>query len=446
MVQRGGRLRLPARTILTASLALGLALFAGNLARAATPTVKELRIEGVINVFTADYIVNGIAGAERDGDALVLITMDTPGGIDTSMRRIIQAILASRLPVAVYVSPGGARAASAGLYVSQAADVIAMAPGTNIGSAHPVFLDTGTGNSPQGSSQDVEGQKVLNDSIAYIQSLASLHGRNADWAASAVRESVNVPAEKALDLHVIDLVSRDRDSLLRDIDGRRLQKNGKDLEIRSAGAAVEAQPMDFAQGLLHALSDPQVAELLLLLAIVAIVFEVTHPGAILPGVVGVISGVLALVAFESLPVSYAGLGLVVFGIVLFAVDVTAPTHGVLTVGGVVSLALGSFMILDAAAPYLEPNIWLAVLPPLAAGVIIAGFISRALAVRRRPPATGMTALVGAVGEAREALSEAGGLVLVDGALWQATAAEKIKPGARVKVKAVNGLQLEVVPD
>ena len=432
-----------ARLALAAVLAAAPAAPSLNAGAVAPGTVAVLRIEGVINVFTADYIVNGITAAQRDGAGAVVITMDTPGGIDTSMRRIIQAILGTPLPVTVFVSPSGARAASAGLYISQAADVIAMAPGTNIGSAHPVFLDTGSGNAPQGSTADIEGQKILNDSVAYIQALATVHGRNADWAADAVRNSVNVPAERAVELHVADLVSPDLPSLLTSIDGRRVSKNGQAIVLHTAGSVVEAQSMDFFQGLLHALADPQVAELFLLLAILAIAFEVTHPGAILPGVVGVLSGVLALVAFESLPVNYAGVALLGFGLVLFAVDVRSPTHGVLTAGGVLSLGLGTFLVLDATAPYLEPNLWLTVLPPLAVGGIVAFFISRAVAVRRRPAATGTSALVGIEGEVRERLGEGGGMVMVDGALWQAESDQPIAAGARVRVTAVDGLRLRV---
>ena len=412
-------------------------------ARADAPRVTVLRIDGVINVFTADYITGALDSAKASGSSLVVIGMDTPGGIDSSMRRIIQAILASPLPVAVYVSPSGGRAASAGLYISQSADVLAMAPGTNIGSAHPVFLDAS--GSAGGSGSSVEDQKVLNDSVAYIQGLANLHHRNADWAVDAVKNSVNVTAEKAVELHVADRVSPDMPSLLRDIDGQQLTKNGQSITVHSAGAVIDEQGMNWSQALLHALADPQVAYLFFLLAILAIGFEVTHPGAILPGVIGVISGLLALVAFESLPVSLAGIALVAFALLLFAADVHAPTHGVLTTGGVLALALGSFLILDAGSPFLEPNIWLAVLPPLGVGLILAFLISRAIAARRRPNTVGVNSLLGAEGEVREDLGPEGGLVMVDGALWQANAEVALSRGARVRVKSVEGLRLMVDP-
>lgn len=443
LVAGGGDGRRITRLVLACILGLmGLAMTAAP-ARAAQPKVTVLRIDGVINIFTADYIVGALDSAKADGADLVVIGMDTPGGIDSSMRKIIQGILASPLPVAVFVGPSGARAASAGLYISQAADIIAMAPGTNIGSAHPVFLNAGTGQA-QGAT-DVESQKVLNDSVAYIQGLATLHHRNVEWATDAVKNSVNVPAEKAVELHVADRISADLPTLLRDIDGQTVNKHGADLTIHSAGALVDQREMGFYQGLLHALADPQIAYLFMLLAILAIGFEVTHPGAILPGVVGVLAGAMALVAFESLPVNYAGIALVAFAIVLFAADVHSPSHGVLTTGGILSLALGSFLILDAGAPFLEPNLWLAVLPPIAVGLILAFLVSRAIAARRRPQVTGNAALVGAEGEAREDLGPDGGLVMVDGALWQASAAVAVSRGTRVRVRSVEGLHLKVEP-
>jgi membrane-bound serine protease (ClpP class) len=410
-------------------------------AAAGPPRVAVLRIDGVINVFTADYVAGGLETASREGDGLVVIGMDTPGGLDSAMRKIIQAILASPVPVAVYVGPSGARAASAGLYISQSADILAMAPGTNIGSAHPVFLDA-SGSVQAGTS--VEDQKVLNDSVAFIQGLANLHHRNADWATDAVRNSVNVPAERAVELRVADRLSLDLPALLREVDGQSIEKQGRTLTVRSRGALVDQRSMTSWQALLHALADPQVAYLFMLLAILAIGVEVTHPGAILPGVVGVIAGLVSLVAFESLPVNLTGVVLVLFGLALFAADVRAPSHGVLTTGGVVALALGGFLVLDAGAPFLEPNLWLALLPPLTVGLLLALLVSRAVAVRRRPPPPG-SSLLGAEGEAREDLGARGGLVMVEGELWRARAEVPVLRGTRVRVRAVEGLVVEVDP-
>ena len=428
--------------LLLATFGAAFVLASAQPARAAQARVTVLRIDGVINVFSADYISGALDAAKQGGSDLVVIGMDTPGGLDTSMRQIIQSILASPVPVAVYVGPSGARAASAGLYITQAADIVAMAPGTNIGSAHPVFIGV-SGNVQNAPS--VEDQKVLNDSVAFIQGLATLHHRNVDWATDAVKNSVNVTATRAVELGVADRVEPDLAALLRAVDGQQVEKHGHSTTLHTAGALVEQRSMTFWQGLLHALADPQVAYLFLLLAILAIGFEITHPGAVLPGVVGVIAAAIALVAFGSLPVNLAGVALVLFALALFAADVRAPTHGVLTTGGVVSLALGSFLILDAGAPFLEPNIALAIGPPVVVGLMLAFLISRAVAVRHRPPASGTATMVGLEGEAREDLGHDGGLVMIEGALWQATAAVPVERGDRVVVTAIDGLRVRVEP-
>jgi membrane-bound serine protease (ClpP class) len=279
--------------------------------------------------------------------------------------------------------------------------------------------------------------------VAYIQGLANQHHRNAEWAADAVKNSVNVPAEKAVELHVADLLSSSTAHLLTAVDGRTVEKRGHTLTLHTAGAPVVSHEMGFAQGLLHALADPQIAYLLMLLAILAIGVEITHPGAILPGVTGAIAIVLALVSFESLPVSYAGLALVFFGVVLFAVDIKASTHGVLTTGGILAVALGGFLILDATTPYLEPSLWAVLVPPLSVGGLMAFIVAKAIAVRRRRPVTGIQLLIGAEGEARADLSPAGGTVFVDGALWQAFSSAPIPRGARVRITGVDGLRLTV---
>jgi len=436
------RRRLGLRTLALAMGVVAALLGMARPAHAAQAHVAVLRIDGVINVFTADYISGALDAARNDGTDLVVIGMDTPGGLDTAMRQIIQSMLASPVPVAVYVGPSGARAASAGLYISQAADIVAMTPGTNIGSAHPVFI--GAGGSVQ-NVPSVEDQKVLNDSVAFIQGLATLHHRNVDWATDAVKNSVNVTAEKAVELHVADRVAPDLAALLHDVDGQVLEKQGRTITLHTANALVDQRSMTFWQGLLHALADPQVAYLFMLLAILAIGFEITHPGAVLPGVVGVISAAIALVAFGSLPVNLVGVVLVLFSLVLFASDLPAPSHGVLTTGGVVALALGSFLVLDAGAPFLEPNIALAIFPPIAVGLMLAFLVSRAVAVRHRPPTSGIGTMVGVEGEAREDLGAAGGLVMVEGALWQASAAVPVHRGDRVRVQQVEGLRLRVEP-
>ncbi|MGB2939931.1 MAG: nodulation protein NfeD [Candidatus Dormiibacterota bacterium] len=435
-----GRWRRALVAVTLAAAFAGAIAAAPQPARAAGARVHQLRIEGVINAFSADYIAGGIGRAETENADAVLITMDTPGGLDSAMRQIIQAILNTRLPVILYVSPQGARAASAGLFITQAADVVAMAPGTNIGSAHPVLI--GADGSPT-SAPTVEEQKVLNDSVAYIQGLANLHHRNVDWAADAVRNSANVPADQAVSLHVADLVSPDTPTLLRQLDGRQVQKGSQALTLKTADATITEDKLGLVTGLLHFIADPQIALLLLLAAVLAIGFEVIHPGAVIPGVVGTLAGVLALVALQTLPVSWAGIALMAFAALLFAIDVRAPTHGVLTGAGVISLAVGSLLVLGAAGPFLTPNPALAIVPALAVGVVLAFFVSRAIAARRRPVMTGSERLVGSEGEVREDLGPEGGWVMVDGALWQAQSLEPIPRGTRVRVRAIHGLRLEV---
>src|SRR3979490_2521327 len=284
--------RLARALISILALATAMAATAPS-ASAQAPQGAQLKLEGVINVFTADYISSGLDRAVRDGDNAVVITMDTPGGLDTAMRRIIKAILACPLPVGVYAGPSGGGAASAGLYISQAADVLAMAPGTNIGSAHPVFFDSSgnlTATDPN-SQQAIEEAKVLNDSGAHIEGRANLHRRNASWASDAVRHSVNVTAEEAVSLHVADLLSHDLPSLLRTIDGQSMPKTGGPVTFHTAGAGVAVEEMGIVPRILHDLADPSIAFLILLIAVVAIGYEVTHPGAVIPGVVGVLLGV-----------------------------------------------------------------------------------------------------------------------------------------------------------
>jgi membrane-bound serine protease (ClpP class) len=372
--------------------------------------------------------------------------MDTPGGLDTSMRGINRAILKAPLPVVVWVAPAGARAASAGLFIAQAADVAVMAPGTNIGSAHHISLGGGGSPQPSGSDADTLNTKIENDAAAYIRALARDHGRNADWAEQGVRKSVNVSADEAVELHVVDFISRDLSTLLRDLDGRVVEKKslGRSFTLATAGARVVEVPMSGIAAFLHVLADPNIAVLLLSLAILAIAFEVTHPGLILPGVVGVIAAVLAFSALENLPLNLAGVILLVFAVILFIVDLTAPTHGVLTTGAILSMALGAFYLINTDFLDEGVNVVLIALMVLAVGAFFGLVLRKVYAARRRPPVTGPEGMIGAVGRVREALAPAG-LVFVDGALWQARARSgaPIPPGESVTVVGIDGLQLLV---
>ena len=361
-----------------AAAVIALAAHASSGASAASPVVVQATLDGEINSATATYIAQSVQRAESEHAQALLVIMNTPGGLSTSMDDMVNSLLHSRVPVVVYVAPVGARADSAGLFVAQAADVVAMAPGTNIGSAHPI---TATGGNIGGELE----QKIVNDAVARIRNLASIHGRNPDWCEKAVRESVNVGVDQAVKLQVADLQAKDVPSLLTSIEGRELPRpQGTAGTLHVTGAQIENYPIPLPLQLLQLIIDPNVAYLLLLVAIFGLIAEVATPGAILPGTVGGISAILALVAFTSLPINLAGLILVLFAFVLFVVDLKAPTHGVLTVGGVISLVLGSVFLINTGAVGEGINLWLIV----GAGLASAGFfgfvLSKAVGARSRP--------------------------------------------------------------
>ncbi|PZR86454.1 MAG: hypothetical protein DLM67_23870 [Candidatus Nephthysia bennettiae] len=394
-------------------------------------------IDGDINSVTSSYISSTVAHAESEGARLLVLDMNTPGGISSSMDQIVTTLLNSRVPVVAYVAPAGARADSAGLFVAQAADVIAMAPGTNLGSAHPIDA---SGSNIGGDL----GQKILNDAVARVRNLATLHGRNADWCEKAVRQSVNVGADQAVSLHVADLQARDLPALLTALEGRTLHRpHSGEVTLSLSGAALKDASMTLPQQLLHALIDPNVAYVLFLLAIFGLIAEVTTPGAILPGTVGVISAVLALLAFSSLPVNVAGALLMLFAFALFVADIKAPTHGILTAGGLVSLVLGSALLVDTGPVGLGINPWLIAGTSAAMVLLFAFVIRKAVRARSRPAFVGSEALVGTLGEARARL-DPGGPVFVAGALWKGVATGgPIAAGTTVRVVGRQGLELSV---
>jgi len=405
-------------------------------AGAAQPRVVQANLSGDINNITDAYIANEVSRAESEHADALLVVLDTPGGISTSMDDIVTSLLNSSVPTIVYVYPSGARAASAGLFVAQAADVVAMAPGTNIGSAHPIDASGGdlTGDL---------GTKVLNDAVTRVRQLAAMHGRNADWAEQAVRNSVNINAEDAVAMHVADLEVADIPSLLRQVDGRTVPRGSGSLTIHTAGASVEVSPMPFWQVFLAALIDPTVAALLFLLAAYGIITELSSPGAILPGVVGGIAAVLAVVSLANLPVNIAGALMLIVALGLFVADIKANTHGILSAGGVVALVLGLAFLVNTGPIGLGVSPILIVLSALVSFAFFAIFVRRIWEARRRPVTTGSEALVGARGEAREEIAPEG-MVYVRGALWRAVAdGPPIHAGSPVRVVGRKGLQLQV---
>ena len=407
-------------------------------AAAAVPHVLQADLNGDINSIAANYVANEVANAEADQSSALLLVLNTPGGISTSMDDIVTSLLNSKVPVIVFVYPSGARAASAGLFVAQAADVLAMAPGTNIGSAHPI--DASGAN----LTGDL-GAKVLNDAVTRVRSLAQMHGRNADWAEQAVRNSVNINAEDAVRLHVADLEANDIPALLGAIDGRTVTRPNGSFTIHTGQAIVTDEPMPFWQVFVEALIDPTIAALLLLLAAYGIITELSSPGAILPGVVGGIAAVLAVVSLANLPVNIAGALMLIVALGLFIADLKANTHGILSAGGVLALVLGLAFLINTGPVGLGVNPVLIVLAGLISFSFFVFFVQRIWLARRRPMASGSETLVGAAGEAREELAP-DGLVAVGGVLWKATTSgQPIGAGTPVKVVGRNGLRLEVVP-
>lgn len=409
-------------------------------------TVVVGKIEGTITPVMERYVKRVINQATSDGAAAVVFEMDTPGGLSTAMDGIIRDILQSDVPVVVYVTPRGARAASAGVYITYAAHVAAMAPGTNIGSASPIFMDT-TGNPTDGSA--TLQRKVTNDAVSQIVNLANLRGRNGQWAEQAVRDAVNVTADQALQLHVVDLIAPDLPSLLNAIDGRTVQMASGTATLQTKGAATRELDMTFLESFLQLLADPTIAYLLLSLGLLGLYIELSHPGVAVPGVAGGISLLLGLFALGTLPVNWAGVLLIGLAFALFAADLFLPSFGTLTIGGLVSFVLGSYLLIGSKAPpgyeVARPAIWTLTLCLLAFTMFLGAAVLRA---RLRPPATGKQAMLGMVGEVRSPLKPRG-MVFVDGELWSATLASEgpveLLVGARVVVTGVEGLRLTVRP-
>jgi membrane-bound serine protease (ClpP class) len=405
--------------------------------------VQVIRAHGTINPTLAGYVTRAIDKAEADGAAALVVELDTPGGLDSSMRQIIQRILASSVPVMVFVAPSGARAGSAGVYIAYAAHVSAMAPNTTIGSATPVQMGE---NGEQRMSPEMRA-KVTNDAVAYIRTLAERRGRNADWAEQAVREAANVTETQALGLGVVDAVALDVPDLLRQVDGRTVELAGGPATLAVADASIRRVEMGWIDGFLQAITDPTIAYILLSLGTMGLFLEFSNPGSILPGTVGGICLLLGFYALGALPVNWAGLLLMGFALLLFIAEVFAPTHGILTAGGLIAFVLGSLLLFNVpeAGPYFSVSLWAIAAVTLTMAAVF-GLVARLVANgQRRKVTTGREGLVGLVGRARTALAP-DGMVFVDGALWEARAEPgPIAAGERVEVVAVEGLLLRVRP-
>jgi membrane-bound serine protease (ClpP class) len=441
-----------------------LALFFSPSAHGAAG-VGLLTVDGVIGPANADYIVHGIARSARLDQQLLILKMDTPGGLDTAMRDVIKAILTSPVPVVTWVAPSGARAASAGTYILYASHVAAMAPGTNLGAATPVEIGMGQPQQPGGqprpdaqkkpengaSNSANEGstmaRKAMNDAAAYLRGLAQMRGRNADWAERAVRESVSLTAEEALKQNVIEIVAPDVPSLLAQLDGRTLTALGQARRLDTKGVVpVEFAP-DWRTRLLAAVTHPSVALLLMTIGIYGLVFEFMNPGFVAPGVIGAICLLLALYALQLLPVNYAGLALVMLGLMLMVAEAFLPSFGVIGLGGIVAFVAGSLMLIDTEVPgFGIPPALIGTLG-VASALLLIGTARLALATRRRPVTSGAAALIGATAQVETVASDGGhqGWIRVEGELWHAACALPLSRSQTVKVVGRKGLMLEVVP-
>jgi membrane-bound serine protease (ClpP class) len=424
------------RALLIALVALASVAFVGDAGGASSqPRVLAITFgpDLEINPVTQGYLTSELSHAANDHYDAAVILLDTPGGLSTSMKTIYQAELASKVPVIVYVSPEGARAASAGVWVAQAADVLAMAPTTNIGSSTPID------SSGQNLGSDLR-RKVINDSVASLTALAAANHRNTTWPAKAVREASNLTAEQALQMNVIDFIAPTLPALLNKLDGYMTKNAQRPFTLHLAGAQIDTVEPGFFTRFLNTIINPNLISLLFLLGIIGLIFEVMHPGVVLPGALGAVALVLALYGFSVLKPSWGGLALMLLGVALLVIDLHAPTHGVLTIGGLISLLFGLALLFQNEPGVYRVNLWLILGLGGAIAIFWAFATGKALAARRLPVETGVQKMVGQVAEVRGP-----GLVFVDGALWQAHTEDdsELVPGEQVKVQAVDGLQLTV---
>jgi membrane-bound serine protease (ClpP class) len=401
---------------------------------ASAADIAVVAVNGPVNPITAAFLHRNLQESARRGDLLLLVEMDTPGGLDSAMREIVKDIFASTVPVAVFVAPSGARAASAGAVIALAADFCAMAPGTNIGAAHPVSL----GEKPD----KVMEEKLVNDAAAYIEGIARKRGRNVDLAQKMVRDSLSLSADKALEENVIDLIAADRQDLLKKLDGRHVTRDGRETVLKLADAAVRRHEMGAREKVLDTISNPNVAYVLLMLGFMGLFFELANPGVILPGVVGGISLILAFFAFQTLPINYAGVLLILLAIVLFIAEIKVVSHGMLTVGGVVSLVLGSLLLFQSPEPYLRVSWHVIGVTVLMTTLFFVVAVGKAFKAHRQKPVTGREGLVGERGVADADIMPEG-KVFVRGEYWDAVSSEPIMKGTRVEVVAVEGMRVRV---
>lgn len=398
--------------------------------------ILTIEVDGIINPATARFITDSIDQAVQQGAQCLIIQLDTPGGLMESMRMIVKKIFASNIPIIVYVAPKGARAASAGVFITMAAHIAAMAPGTHIGAAHPVALGA------EGKESKTMTEKVVNDAVADIRATAKTRGRNADWAEKAVRKSVSITEEEALKLNVVDLISPDLQTLLTQIDGRVVKFDGVTRTLLTKGQQPRSLQMSWRYRFLDIISNPSIAYILLMLGIYGVFFELSNPGAILPGVVGGIFLILAFYALQMLPINFAGLALILFAIILFIAEIKVVSHGLLSIGGVISLFLGSLMLIESPVEYMRISLSVIIPAVLVSAAFFIFAVTMAIRARLKKPTTGMEGLLGEEGIASTDISPEG-KASIHGEFWNVFSDQPIEKGARIKVIGAVNLKLKV---
>jgi len=397
-------------------------------------TIRVMTIHDPVTPVTARFLQRNLEEAARHSDRLLLVEIDTPGGLDTAMRDMVKGLFASPVAVAVYVAPAGARAASAGAIICLAADLCAMAPGTNIGAAHPVSLGEKIDSTME--------TKLVNDAEAYVESIANRRGRDATLARQMVRDSLSLSAEKALAGKVIDLIAADRVDLLRQLQGRPIVRDGREVFLSLQGARLVEAKMTMAEQVLNVISHPNVAYLLMIVGMLGIFFELANPGVILPGVIGAISLILAFFAFSALPVNFAGVLLILLALILFIAEIKVVSYGMLTVGGMIAMVMGSLLLFESPEPWLRLSWGLIFLTVLVTAVFFAVVVSKVLAAQYRHPTTGQEGLINEEGVAQSPIAAAG-KVFIRGEYWEARSDAPIAAGEKVVVEAVEGMRLKV---
>jgi membrane-bound serine protease (ClpP class) len=397
--------------------------------------IFTIEVDGIINPATAKFITDSIDEAAQQGGQCLIIQLDTPGGLMESMRLIVKKILTSNIPIIVYVAPSGARAASAGVFITMASHIAVMAPSTHIGAAHPVSLGEGK------ESKTME-EKIVNDTVSYIKTTAKARGKNVDWAEKAVRKSVSITEEEAVKLNVVDFISSDLQDLLNKIDGKVIKFDGTTRTLLTKGMKPRSIQMSWRYRFLDIISNPSIAYILLMLGIYGVFFELSNPGAILPGVVGGIFLILAFYALQMLPVSFAGLALILFAIILFIAEIKVVSHGLLAVGGVISLLLGSLMLIESPAEYMRVSLTVIIPAVLVSAAFFVFAVTMAIRARLTKPTTGMEGLIGEEGIATTSISPEG-KISIHGEFWNAISDQSIERGERVQVFGVANLKLKV---